>query len=144
MSVYALCSCNQNDGYIGHLFGIWSLAGFSSDGNEISEDMGYGYSLRFQSNVVQYVQNLPHHDSQMFIGSWQQISDSLILEFPDIVLRHNAPSVNDNITVISQEVDFPIEPELRFKINTLSHSVLDIARTTDSGEELRYYFKKLN
>lgn len=138
-----LCSCNQNDGHIGNLFGIWSLTAFYNDDTEFSEDMDYGYSLRFQADVVQYVQNQPYHDSQMFIGHWRQSSDSLILEFPDVVMQHKAPS-SDIPKGMTQQVYFPIEPVLRFKINTLSNSVLDISRTINTGEELRYYFRKLN
>lgn len=140
----ALFSCTQNEGDIGDLFGLWSLNDFYSNDVNISGERCDGYSLKFQSNIVQYVKKLPYHDSLMFTGFWQLRSDSLFLSFPDIANISESYIYNNQGKENHNEVVFPIYPSLGFKINTLSNSVLDISRTTSDGEELRYYFKKLN
>lgn len=139
----ALSSCTQNDGEIGHLFGLWTLNDFYTDDYHISGEQCDGYSIRFQSNVVQYVENLPYHDSRMFFGMWNLRSDSLFLNFPDVVSRSDF-LLNGKLHEIDAEVDFPIASSIGFKINILSNSVLDISRTSVAGIEMRYIFKKLN
>lgn len=141
----ALSSCTQNDGDIGDLFGIWSLNDMYSEDVHLSGEQCDGNFLKFQTNIVQYVKNLPYHDAQMFTGFWQLRSDSLFLRFPDIANLHQTRAfeyeqrIKDNTEAL-----FPIYPSLGFKVHTLSNSVLDISYTTPDGIEVRYYFKKLN
>lgn len=138
-----LCSCTQNDGDIGPLFGLWSLSGFSEDDMQAPEVICEGHSLRFQSDLVQYIENLPYHDSRMFMGMWQIHEDSLVMRFPDSERQPGAPiKVSDAETFTA--IDFPIMPVVTFKIITMSATVLDISFTTSDGKEQRYYFKKLN
>lgn len=131
-----LCSCAQNDGEIGYLYGVWSLNDFYSDDGYLAGEECAGYSIKFQSNIVQYVEVLPYYDSNIFTGTWQATSDSIFMSFPY--------STNPTESGDSKKVFFPVFPSAGFKVNTLTNSVLDISHTTSEGKEFRYYFKKLN
>lgn len=80
VALLGICSCTQNNGYIGAIFGSWSLIEISEDG--IPLEMEYETIFSFQNQVVQVTKREnPPMASVYRYGNFEKTDNILILKF---------------------------------------------------------------
>lgn len=131
------CGCTQNNGYIGKLFGSWSLVEMTEDGNVITlPDGAIGSILSFQSNVVRFLIVYNPEDVRHNVATWMRDGDRLTFDFNNY--SDNTPSGTGNFAPpywlrMSELVETLL-------ITRLDGGHLDMVLTTAEGKVLVYKY----
>lgn len=135
--ILAVGGCTQNNGYIGPIFGSWSLMEISADGKPL--EMTAETVFSFQNEVVRIedVSNFPNKGVIKF-GNFSISDDVLSLTF----LTELSPSGEGYGFLMPSWLYFPEgEMPLRFDIKKLKGS--NMVLVLNNGErDLTYSFKK--
>ncbi len=128
--------CTQNNGYIGPVFGSWSLVGISEDGNPLKLDSETVFS--FQNEVVQI--ELIESDFQRTTkyGNFTLSEDVMTMTF----LTELGPDGQGYSFLMPTWLHFPSgQMPLRFEVKTLKGSKMVLAIDND-GKTLVYTFDR--
>lgn len=83
LALIGLCGCTQNNGYIGPIFGSWSLVEISDNGSPLK--LNYETTFSFQNEVVQVIRCVDEYMSTSTrYGNFVKGDDTLTLKFQTI------------------------------------------------------------
>lgn len=134
--LFILSGCTQNNGYIGPIFGSWSLLTISEDGVPLPQE--YQTIFSFQNEVVQVSWLLdPPYTVQLKYGNFSIDDKILTLKF------QNHPTPDDSYMFVTPDwLYFPPDASvIPFEIRKINGSEMIWILTTDNGS-LEYRFKK--
>ncbi|MCM1505013.1 MAG: lipocalin-like domain-containing protein [Muribaculum sp.] len=130
--------CTHNNGDIGPYFGTWKLLDIEVDGLPL-EEYKENIFWQFQSDVFCMRGVLPHHDTDVRWGSWEEASDDiLILNF-----SHHDDSHETGSTMYSPLPLTGLEATVnRLDILYVSNSKMTLTYRTSKGAVYCYRLKK--
>ncbi|MDE5870922.1 MAG: lipocalin-like domain-containing protein [Muribaculaceae bacterium] len=131
-----LCGCTQNDGYIGPIFGSWSLVAIMEDGTSI--DPGDETIFSFQNEVVRVVRLVnPPYSAVTKFGSFTLSDDVLTLMF------QQGPTPSGSYMYMAPDwLHFP-KGETVVPLNVRKLNGSEMVLTLDNGGKIfEYSFKK--
>ncbi len=136
LSLILNCGCTQYNGYIGPIFGSWSLMSMTEDGLPIELEDETVFS--FQNEVVRVVRLVnPPFSSLTRFGNFTLSDDVLTMKF-----QHKPTSSDSYLYVMPDWLHFPQDEEpLRFEVKTLNGSEMTLVLYTDE-KTYCYNFKK--
>lgn len=135
--ILAVSGCTQNNGYIGPIFGSWSLMEISADGEPLAMTGETVFSFQNEVVRIEDVSNFPNKGVIRF-GNFSIIDDVLSLKF----LTELSPSGEGNSYMMPTWLYFPEgEMPLKFDIKKLKGSNMVLV-LTDGERDLTYSFKK--
>ena len=82
LAAVLLCSCTQNNGHIGKLFGTWVLTERLADGAAIEKPYDADAYMSFQNNIVHFRTVENNYDLIEYkTATWIRMGDSLSFDF---------------------------------------------------------------
>lgn len=134
--VMLLCGCTQNNGYIGPVFGSWSLVAISGDETSLEKEGETVFS--FQNEVVQVVLIQSDFKKIVRYGNFSISDDILSLKF----MTELTPDGDGGGFLMPSWLYFPQnEMPLKFIIKELNRKRM-ILVLNDGTKELTYTFEK--
>ena len=136
ISILILNSCTQNNGYIGPIFGSWSLVEISEDGVPMQLEEETIFS--FQNQVVQVMKykEFPFVSTIKY-GNFKITDDVLTLKF-----QLESTDVDNYMYLTPDWLCFPLDGEpINFDIKQLNGSQM-VLTLDDKGKKLDYKFRK--
>lgn len=134
-----LCSCTQNNGHIGKLFGTWVLTQRQADGEAMSSpysDNTEAY-MSFQNNIVHFRTIEDSYDlTEYKTATWSRTGDALSFDFNN-TSDSNTPQVYSAPAWLE-----PVGNSAVMTINRLDGSHLELMRIADDGIIYIYKFDK--
>lgn len=76
-----LAGCTQNHGYIGRLFGSWTLYAMTENGENVDISVHGDTFWSFQSDVIMMTRVFDHGTHEKRFGTWTETDNELILNF---------------------------------------------------------------
>lgn len=136
-TILAVCGCTQNNGYIGPIFGSWSLMEISVDG--VPLEMQKPTVFSFQNEVVRVMQIAENpFEGETRYGNFSISDDILSIKF----LTELDPDVDSYRFLMPSWLYFPSgEMPLRFDIKELKGSKMVLV-LYDGSRDLTYSFEK--
>lgn len=138
ISIWVLNSCTQNNGYIGPIFGSWSLISITENGVPIQLDDETVFS--FQNQVVQVMKykEPPYTGTGTTkYGNFTISDDVLTMKF-----QLKSPDTDNYVYMTPDWLHFPMDGKpIHFVIKKLSGSKMILILPTDNSE-LEYSFDK--
>lgn len=132
----SLCGCTQNNGYIGPVFGSWSLVGIYEDETPLETEGETVFS--FQNEVVQVVHIQSEFKKITRYGNFSISDDILALKFITELTSDGA----GGSFLMPTWLYFPSdEMPLKFRIKELNGKRM-ILVLNDGTKELTYSFEK--
>ena len=136
ISIFILNSCTQNNGYIGPIFGSWSLVSISEDGVPIQlEDETV---LSFQNEVVQVSRLVnPPYTIEVRYGNFSIDDDVLTLKFQAL------PTSDGSYMYTTPDwLHFPMDGNpIHFDVKKLNGSKMILILTSEKNK-LEYSFDR--
>lgn len=135
LSLILLCGCTQYNGYIGPIFGSWSLTEITENGVPI--DMEDETVFSFQNELVRVVRHVnPPYSYVSKYGNFTLSDNVLTLKFQT---KETAP---DKMYLIPDWLHFPQDnPNIQFKVDKLDGSRMKLTLLSD-GKTYGYSFRK--
>ena len=138
MSIWILNGCTQNNGYIGPIFGSWSLISISEDGIPLKLEDETTFS--FQNKIVQVMKyrEPPYTGTGTTkYGNFTISDDVLTMQF-----QLKLPDIDNYVYMTPDWLYFPMDGKpIHFDIKKLNGSKMILTLATDKGE-LEYRFDK--
>ena len=128
--------CTQNNGYIGPVFGSWSLVSISRDGHQLPLNGETVFS--FQNEVVQVELIKSEFERVLRYGNFSISDDVMTMKF----LSGPDPEHDGYEFIMPTWLYFPVgEMPLRFDVRKLSGKAMELAIDND-GDVYLYEFSK--
>ena len=135
LSLLILCGCTQYNGYIGPIFGSWSLVELTEDGIPMQL---YGETVfSFQNELVRVIRfNEDPYVTHTKYGNFTVTDELLTLKFQD------SPNTEGDMYMTPDWLHFPLNGDpIVFDIKKLNGSEM-ILHLDSGGKILVYSFKK--
>lgn len=125
----ALSGCTQNNGRIGHWFGMWKVERLTIDGEDDPQYAGNVF-FSFQSKVFGLtVSDFENSQASQYYGRWEEGDGVLSVEF----------DVGDNVPQALLKLH--LEKESRFKIVHADGKEKTLELVGNDGKTYAYYLK---
>lgn len=125
-ALLVISGCTQNNGYIGPIFGSWSLMGISQNGSPLSLEDKTVFS--FQNEIVQVEKVAePPHSSLFRFGNFHIDHNILTLQFQD------RPTANDSHIFLTPTWLYFPQDGLPIKFKVEFHGNNKMQWTIDNG-----------
>lgn len=136
LGVVLVCGCTQNNGYLGPLFGSWSIVEITEDG--IPVELGDETIFSFQNEIVRVVRLVdPPYSSVTKFGNFTHTDDKLTLMFQP------EPTQSGSYMYMTPDwLYFPKgESKLIFEVRKLTGSKMELSLDSE-GRIMIYSFEK--
>lgn len=124
-------SCTQNNGYIGDLFGSWSLQEMTENSEVVRFPADTYFTLSFQGDVAMFTLASDRHDYLKRYCLFTHEGSSLTFTF-------DGPETNDS-PVLLLGFDSQVEETTITKLDSKN---LSFTRTNTDGSVFNYIFKR--
>ncbi|MCH5220850.1 MAG: lipocalin-like domain-containing protein [Muribaculaceae bacterium] len=129
---FTICSCTQNGGHIGRLFGSWYLYEMTVD--NVPQDFdGEDCFWGFQANIIQITCTDNFHNATRYVGSWSEAENILTLSF-DYSDDHNKYTTPAFLL-------FPDEHEFHLEYIEKGKKTMTLQRIDNEGKKYIYHLK---
>ncbi len=137
LAAVLLCSCTQNNGHIGKLFGTWVLTERLADGAAIEKPYDADAYMSFQNNIVHFRTVENNYDLIEYkTATWIRMGDSLSFDFDN-----TSDAGNPDIYSAPAWLE-PVGTDVVMNINRLDGAHLELMRTASDGVIYIYKFDK--
>lgn len=136
LSLTLMCGCTQYNGYIGPIFGSWSLVAMTEDG--VPVDYGDDTVFSFQNEIVRVIRLVdPPYSSLTRYGNFTLSDDLLTLRF------QSDPTPSGSYMYTTPDwLNFPEDgAPIRLEIRKLNGSEMVLV-LENGGKTFGYSFKK--
>lgn len=142
VAMTAISSCTHNNGDIGPWFGIWKLTDLKVNG---TTDPGYEGNVfwSFQTNIFQMKEVITDGTGQWSDerwGSWEESDGDLILSFT--YSSQSTPEPGTGVYHPLSGMYLPTNQAVHLDIVKYPDSKMELAYTTDDGNQITYYFTR--